>query len=124
MARSRLLAALALVLALALPGAALADGAGDNQYQDPFGTSQPQKSPPKKTKPQPTQTAPTTTAPPPASVSPSATSTTPSTATPAPTASTDPAGAQLPRTGLDLRLPAGIGVLLVAGGLVLRRRLS
>jgi hypothetical protein len=33
-------AALAAGLVLALPGTALAQGAGDNQYQDPFGSDQ------------------------------------------------------------------------------------
>jgi LPXTG-motif cell wall-anchored protein len=108
MGRSRLLALLAVACALLLPAAALADSAGDNQYSDPFGNSQPTQS----------QTAPATPAP-----SQPATSSQPQ-ATAAPVAtSTDPSG-QLPRTGIDLRLVGGAGLVLLGSGLLLRRRLS
>jgi hypothetical protein len=115
MARFRLLAALMAVFVIALPAASLADSAGDNQYQDPFANTQPKHSG--------TNTAPTTTTP-------------PATSTPAPTTQTQPTSAgtsnadpastdgQLPRTGLDLRLVGGLGVLLLGGGLLLRRRLA
>lgn len=109
MARLRLLAALAVVVVLALPVAALAGSAGDNQYSDPFGNSSP------------TQTQTTTTPSAPAPSQPVAT----------PTASTQPtattasgSSGQLPRTGLDLRVVGGAGVLLIAGGLLLRRKLA
>jgi LPXTG-motif cell wall-anchored protein len=111
MARTRLLVALAVALVLAVPTVALAGGAGDNQYSDPFGGS----SQPTQTAPAPTQTAP--------SSAPAPTSTSQPDTAGAPAASTTQAG-ELPRTGLDLRLVAGAGVLLVAGGLLLRRRLT
>lgn len=38
--RAKRCAVLAACLALAVPGTALAQGAGDNQYQDPFGSDQ------------------------------------------------------------------------------------
>lgn len=109
MAGSRPLVSLAVAVAIAAPSAALADSAGNNQYSDPFGGS----TAPTQTAPAPTQTAPSTPAP---------TSTAQPTAAASP-AATDPAG-DLPRTGLDLRLLAGAGVALVAGGALLRRALG
>jgi hypothetical protein len=109
-------AATALVIALlALPGVALADSAGDNQYQDPFSNvpTQPKK---KSSGSQGnTQTAPTQTP---------AASTTPS-STPVPGSANDPiahaAGDSLPRTGFPVLPVAALGAALVAAGLVLRR---
>lgn len=110
MARSRLPAALAVVVALALPAAALADSAGDNQYSDPFGNSPPTQ----------TQTQTTT----PSAPAPSQPASTPAAQT-QPTATTASGSSdQLPRTGLDLRVLGGAGVLLVAGGVLMRRRLG
>jgi hypothetical protein len=104
---------LAAAVIAAAPATAFADGAGDNQYQDPLTAP----STPKKAKKKAT-TAPAAATP---------TSTTPAAAT-APAASTgttttaDPAAAELPRTGL----PAGViglaGGLLLACGVILRRR--
>jgi hypothetical protein len=112
MARSRPLATLAVALAMLVPSAAFADSAGDNQYQDPFGNTQPQ------------QTA-TNTTPAPA---PPAASTQSQASTSQPQAAAQPAAGStsgaLPRTGLDLRFAGGIGVLLVAAGLLVRRRLG
>jgi hypothetical protein len=109
MARRRPLVVLTVALALAAPGAALADSAGDNQSSDPFGNN----SPPKQTTTAPATTpAPSTPAP----------STAPASTHSAGTA-TDPNG-QLPRTGLDLREVGGIGVLLLGSGVLLRRRLG
>lgn len=103
------------MLVIALPAASLADSAGDNQYQDPFANTQPKP----KTNTAPTTTpAPVTTTPAPAETAPASSTSTPS-ADPAATTSKD-----LPRTGLDLRLVGGLGVLLLAGGLLLRRRLA
>jgi LPXTG-motif cell wall-anchored protein len=119
----RLLAALVLIVALALPATALAGGsAGDQQYQDPLGNSTPSK--PKKHSSPTTTTTPTQTTP--SSSSPSSSSQTTSTTT---TSSGSGSGSgsnsgQLPRTGVDIRLMGGIGGLLVAGGLLLRRRFS
>lgn len=95
------------------PAAAVAqNGAGDEQYQDPFagGSSQPAANP--KPKPQPTQqqSQPAQQAAP----------------QPATTASTSPQPAarsgELPRTGFDVIPVALAGVALVAAGLALRRR--
>src|SRR5215813_9897219 len=108
MGRSRRLALLALACALLFPAAAFADSAGDNQYSDPFGNSQPTQTQTGPAAPAPSQ--PTTTSQPQASAAPAS-------------ASSDPSG-QLPRTGLDLRLVGGAGVLLLGSGLLLRRRLS
>jgi hypothetical protein len=109
MARSRLSAALAVAVALAAPSAAFAGSAGDNQYSDPFGGNAPN-----------TSTTPAATPP----SQPAATQPQPqSSAAPASTTATNPSG-QLPRTGLDLRLAAGVGVLLLGSGLLLRRGLA
>jgi hypothetical protein len=123
MTRSRPLAALAATLALAFPSAALADGAGDQQYQDPFGNSQPQSQKHNSTTTTPSQPAPTPGAP--SSTTQPQTGVSPASSTSA-SGQADPAATtgQLPRTGLDLRLVGGLGALLVAGGLFLRRRLA
>ncbi len=122
------------LLALALPVAALADGggsAGDQQYVDPL-AHQPTTphSSPSRTPSAPTP-APTST---PASPSSSAstlsanTSTTPTattasgTTTSSSSRATVKAGQQLPYTGYDGRLAAGLGFVLVLGGVGLRRR--
>jgi hypothetical protein len=112
MARSRLVAALAVCAALALPAGALADSAGDNQYSDPFGNTPPQQTT------TPSQTAPAP-APAPSSTVQSQAAGSPSSQTP----NADPSG-QLPRTGLDLRLVGGIGLLLLGSGVLLLRRLA
>jgi LPXTG-motif cell wall-anchored protein len=105
-----LLCIAALLCALAAPSAALAQGAGDEQYQDPFGEEQ--------ADPTPTAT------PAPAAPSAPAPTATPSTsqapAQPAPAPA--PAGEQLPRTGLDAGWIALAGGMLLAAGLALRRR--
>jgi predicted flap endonuclease-1-like 5' DNA nuclease len=115
MARPRRLSVLAATLALAFPAAALAGGsAGDNQYSDPFGNTQPSQAPPAVTNTTPAATPPAT--------STSAPAAAPSSSSRAST--TAEASGQLPRTGLDLRLVGGIGIVLVAGGIALRRRLA
>jgi hypothetical protein len=117
----RLLAALVLIVALALPTAALAGGsAGDQQYQDPLGNSTPSK--PKKHSSS-TTTTPTQTTPSSGSQTSSQTSSTTTTSSGSGSGSGNDSG-QLPRTGVDLRLMGGIGGVLVAGGLFLRRRFS
>ena len=99
------------LLALALPSAALAQSAGDEQYADPFGEVE---------EPSGSQEE-TTQAPEPA---------------PAPAQSDDSLGTSepvvaqqtdsptLPATGLPVGLLAGAGALLLAGGTTLRRRVS
>ena len=114
MTRSLLIIA-ALLCALAAPSAALAQGAGDDQYQDPFGDEQSQE--------EPTPTA--TPAPAPAQPAPAQ----PAPAQPAPAAAQAPAPApaaaqseQLPRTGADAGWIAFAGAALLAAGIALRRR--
>jgi LPXTG-motif cell wall-anchored protein len=135
----RHLAALLVVLgtlALAVPAVALAGGsAGNNQYTNPFGsgtTSQPTTTASPQTS---STTAPvtTTSSPPPASTQSAATATTSVVTTtdpasgPTATAAASGAGATtggkaLPRTGYAEWELAGFGLVLVAGGLVIRRR--
>jgi LPXTG-motif cell wall-anchored protein len=105
--RTRRLLTLTCALLLALPGTALAGGAGDDQYEDPFGD-------------EPAGTT-TQSAPAPAEPAPSDTDAGGDQAQAAPSTSA-PAPATLPRTGADAGLAAlGGGVLLLAG-LALRRR--
>ena len=101
----------ALLLALCAPAAALAQGAGDEQYQDPFGDEQSQS--------EPTPTATATPAPTQAPVTPSQPAPAP-TAAPAPSAAPS-GGRQLPYTGADAGLLALAGAALVGAGLALRR---
>ena len=108
MTRSMLCIA-ALLCALAAPSAALAQGAGDEQYQDPFGDEQ--------TQPEPTATpAPAQSAP-----APTATPSAPQAAPAQPGPAQTPAG-QLPRTGADAGWLALAGAVLLAAGIALRRR--
>jgi hypothetical protein len=90
---------------LAAPGGALAQSAGDEQYQDPFGSNESQQSAP------PSGSAP-------AQSQPSQ-----------PGAESQPAqqeqgGSQLAHTGFPVGLLAAGGALLLAGGLLLRRHLT
>jgi LPXTG-motif cell wall-anchored protein len=110
-----LVALAALLLSLALPAAALAQGAGDEQYQDPFGDEQSQQEP--APTPEPAQPAPpAAAAPTPEPASPSQGQATPPPAAPAQT------GDQLPYTGADAGLLALAGAVLLSAGLALRRR--
>src|SRR5688572_7891907 len=112
--RPRRIAALTSALVLALPGAALAGGAGDDQYEDPFG-DEPTQSEPAQTpdagegapeaEPAPADPAPQA-APAPAEAAPAASSGAPT----------------LPRTGADAALVALAGGALVLAGAALRRR--
>jgi len=94
----------AALLALS-PATALADGAGDDQYQDPLvapTTTQPKAQTNTTATPAPTSTPSSTVA---------ATQTTPSSAS-----------SELPRTGAPAGLIALAGVTLIAAGAALRRR--
>jgi hypothetical protein len=102
--RRRVLA-LALTLSLA-PTAAYGQGAGDDQYEDPFGDEPAQQ----EATPAPTA------APPP--VAPAAT------ATAAPPSSTPEPANTLPYTGIDGWPVAIAGALLLGAGLTLRARLA
>jgi pyruvate dehydrogenase E2 component (dihydrolipoamide acetyltransferase) len=97
------------LLALALPGAALAQTPGDDQYTDPFGSGQD----PSSAQATPTPT-PAPAAPAPAPAAPAATA-----APPAPAVA---ASQQLPRTGGDPITPAVAGFWLLLGGVALRAR--
>jgi hypothetical protein len=100
----------ALACALAAPAAALAQGAGDEQYQDPFGDEGSQAEPTPTATPAPVQSAPSAPAP---TAEPSAAQ--------APTAQAAPSE-QLPRTGAGAGRLALAGAALLAAGLALRRR--
>jgi LPXTG-motif cell wall-anchored protein len=106
------MAVLVTLLALAVPGTALAQGAGDDQYTAPFGSDSATPTP----TPAPTTAPAPSTPPPPPSPAPSASASQAPAAQPAP---------QLPYTGspADAGLLAGAGVLLLAGGIGLRVRL-
>ena len=106
-----LLCIAALACALAAPSAALAQGAGDEQYQDPFGDEQTEPAPTATATPAPAQSAPSAPAPAPA---PSAS------AAQAPTQAAP--AEQLPRTGADAGWLGFAGAVLLAAGLALRRR--
>jgi len=108
-----------LAVALAPAAARAQDGAGDQQYTDPFaGQSQPKPKP----KPAPVQPVPHQQVP---SQQPAAPQTTTPAPAPAPAAAAQqPAAAsrELPRTGFDVVPVALVGVALVLAGLALRRR--
>jgi LPXTG-motif cell wall-anchored protein len=103
----RRLAVLIAALALAAPGTALAQSAGDQQYQDPFAGDD--------------QAAPTATATPQPSTAQVAPSTTSAPAQ-APVATSAQASQQLPRTGDDPITPAVAGFWLLLGGVALRAK--
>jgi LPXTG-motif cell wall-anchored protein len=118
MAPRRTLPALVAALALGVSAPALAQSAGDEQYQDPFGggDSGGETTPPPSAPSTPSAPAPAPAAPAPAS-GPTAT-----TAQSTPSASSR---SELPYTGspVGAGLLAGVGGLLLAGGLTLRVRL-
>jgi hypothetical protein len=105
----RIVALLLAVSLLALPTAAMAQSAGDEQYSDPFGqTDEPNGS---QDNPAPEPEA------------------APAPATPAAPAeqavtSQDAAAPTLPATGLPAFLLASVGAMLLASGAALRRRVS
>jgi hypothetical protein len=105
------LAACAAALAL-LPAGASAQGAGDDQYSDPFGSDGEEQAQPTATPRAPAAT------PAPAQPAPTAA---PPEGQPAPAAT--PTGPTLPYTGVDGWLVAGGGVLMLGAGLTLRARL-
>jgi hypothetical protein len=109
----RRIVTLTVALVLAAPGAAFAQSAGDEQYDDPFaGDDQEQATP------TPTPT------PAPASTPAPAGEATPVTAqaTPTPAPSAAAAQEQLPRTGNDPIMPAVAGFWLLLGGVALRAK--
>ena len=104
----RRIASLAAVLLALLPAAAMAQSAGDEQYEDPFENQQ-QSEPQATATPAPAQPAQPAPAAPaqaaPAQVAPA----------PAPVQA-----AQLPRTGSDAVLPGVLGLILLSAGVALR----
>ena len=106
MLRWRRVVSLSCALLLAVPGAAAAQSAGDEQYEDPFapGTEQPEPAP----APAPSTGGQESTA-----------------AAPAPAPDPVPAQAaqQLPYTGADVEIVLAAGTALLAGGVALRIRL-
>jgi hypothetical protein len=97
------------------PATALAQGAGDDQYSDPFGSDQEQATP--TATPRPSTPAPAATAAPAQTPAPSRPS------QPGPAATAAPPGPRLPYTGVDDWLTAAGGALLLGAGLTLRARL-
>jgi hypothetical protein len=106
----RLVALLLAVSLLALPAAAMAQGAGDEQYSDPFGQTDEQGGSQEQPAPEP-EAAPAAPA-------------TPAAPAEQATASQDAAAPTLPATGLPAFLLASAGAVLLASGLALRRRVS
>jgi hypothetical protein len=102
-------------LALATPAAhAQGNGAGDDQYADPFGSNQAA----------PTPTPRATAAPAPAATAAPTPATAAATATPVPAPSSASAsGPTLPYTGVDAWIPGLSGALLLGAGVALRVRL-
>jgi hypothetical protein len=95
------------------PATALAQGAGDDQYSDPFGSEQGQATPtatPRAPAPAPAATAAPAQA-------------TPAPSQPGPAATPAPSRPTLPYTGVDDWLTAAGGALLLGAGLTLRARL-
>jgi hypothetical protein len=119
------LVCLGLLALLAGPTVALAQGggsAGDQQYTDPFGSTTHSSTTHTQTQPQQTTTSAPVTTPP-------ATSTTPATVTSSADAGSTPVataassnGKTLPYTGLDLWTVVGVGLTLMASGLLIRVR--
>jgi LPXTG-motif cell wall-anchored protein len=107
--------ALALLLALA-PATAFADGAGDDQYQDPLVAPSTPKKKKKAATTAPSSTTPAATTAPTATSAPAAAQSTQTTAAPSASAQ------QLPRTGAPTGLIGLAGAGLIASGAVLRRR--
>jgi LPXTG-motif cell wall-anchored protein len=108
-----------LILLLAVvPATAFADGAGDEQYQDPLAAPTAPKKPKKKA----TTTAPTQTSTTPAATTAPATASAPSSSSSSATASAS--ARELPRTGIPAGAIGLAGVTLIASGAMLRRRIA
>lgn len=105
-----------LILLLALvPATAFADGAGDEQYQDPLAAPTAPKKPKKKA----VTTAPTSTSTTPAAATAPATASAPSSSS-----SASASAKELPRTGLPAGAIGLAGLTLIASGAMLRRRIA
>ena len=120
----RALTLFTLALALAAPAAAMAQSAGDEQYVDPLGGQTTQGSGGSSGSSQGSSGSTSQGSSPSTSQSSGSSSPAPATATPAPAPAAGGSSAApttLAHTGADLRLLAGLGLLLLAGGLALRR---
>jgi LPXTG-motif cell wall-anchored protein len=115
-AAPRRIALAAVLLAGALPSVAVAQTAGDDQYQDPFGGS---------ATPAPPQPAPSAPAAPPAAAPPPAAppAAAPATGAPPQASAAARSPAQLPYTGADAGLVALAGAALLGSGAFMRVRL-
>jgi len=115
------------LLAMLAPAASLAGcsgSAGDQQYVDPLAGCHKHKgstTPAATTTPSAATTTPSASATPPATAA-SSTTPTATTATGAGATGKDPSSKTLPYTGFETWEAAGFGLILLAGGLVLRRR--
>jgi hypothetical protein len=119
--RRALAALLTVALLLAVPAAALAQSAGDEQYVDPFqgGEEQPTQEAPPEAQPAPTEPAPAEPAPvEPAPAAPAAPSGQEGDVAAAPAQTSAPT---LPRTGLPVVLLLSAGYALLLAGVALRR---
>ncbi|HEX6714047.1 MAG TPA: hypothetical protein VF066_11695 [Thermoleophilaceae bacterium] len=116
MPRRALTSMLVVLLLAVVPAAAFADGAGDEQYQDPLAAPTAPKKPKKQTTTAPASTAPAATSAPAATTAPSSANA--SQTTSAPSASAQ----ELPRTGLPAGLIGLAGAALIGSGAALRRR--
>jgi len=115
--RARVAALVAVAALASLPaGAAGQNGAGDDQYTDPFGETSPSQSTVTTIKPVPTP--PSTPSAPRRAPQPA-----PAPVQPVAEAAAVSAKPQLADTGLDVRAALLIGVALMAGGAALRLRL-
>jgi LPXTG-motif cell wall-anchored protein len=106
----RRVAALITAATLALPSAAFAQSAGDEQYDDPFAGEDQEQA-----EPTPDPDTPTS-----SDSAQEPTTTTPTPTTTATTAQAQPGQEQLPRTGADAGLLALGGFVLLTGGVALR----
>ena len=113
-----LLIIVALLCALAVPSAAFAQGAGDDQYQDPFGDEQSQPEQAPTATPAPAQPAPAPAQPAPAPAQPAQ----PAQSAQAPAPAQASPSQELPRTGVGAGWIALAGAVSLAAGLALRRR--
>ena len=112
MLQKRLSVLLAAAAIAAAPATAFADGAADEQYQDPLTAPAAPKTPKKKAATAPAAAAPPTSVP----------ATAPAPAASSGSNSSAAATGQLPRTGFPAGLVGLAGAGMLAGGLTLRRR--
>lgn len=106
------------LIALALPATALAQSAGDEQYADPFGNSNPKQQKAPSTAQKPAQSNQQT-----AQSNPGSDPTPPAATTSGTSSGKPTAGKQLPMTGLPTGVIAALGMILLVAGYAARSRL-